>query len=142
MPPGPSGAGRAAATAAVSRESAQASAREAAQEAKQLYRAGKLEFLNLLDAQRTLAQADDAVATSHARLATNQIAIFLALGGGVGVEDSGQPRIMPDLRHFDRPLNPSASEEIQAHELNLSISLCLQSLRTKLEKRDEGGCTT
>jgi hypothetical protein len=32
-------------------------------------------------AQRTLASADDAVASSHVRLATDQVAIFLAFGG-------------------------------------------------------------
>ena len=44
--------------------------------------AGKIDFLSLLDAQRTMASADAALAASHAQLATDQIAIFLALGGG------------------------------------------------------------
>ena len=61
---------------------AQARASEAEQQAKRLYVGGKMDFLALLDAQRTLASADDAVASSHARLATDQVAIFLALGGG------------------------------------------------------------
>jgi multidrug efflux system outer membrane protein len=61
---------------------AQARAVEAEQQAKRLYVGGKMDFLALLDAQRTLASADDAVASSHARLATDQVAIFLALGGG------------------------------------------------------------
>ena len=61
---------------------AQARAREAEQQAKRLYVGGKMDFLALLDAQRTLASADDAVATSHGRLATDQVAIFLSLGGG------------------------------------------------------------
>jgi NodT family efflux transporter outer membrane factor (OMF) lipoprotein len=61
---------------------AQARAREAEQQAKRLYVGGKIDFLALLDAQRTLASADDAMAASHARLATDQVAIFLALGGG------------------------------------------------------------
>ena len=61
---------------------AQARAREAEQQAKRLYVGGKIDFLALLDAQRTLASADDAVASSHARLATDQVGIFLALGGG------------------------------------------------------------
>src|SRR5882672_5617994 len=46
------------------------------------HRGVKIDFLALLDAQRTLASADDALAVSHARLATDQVAIFLALGGG------------------------------------------------------------
>ena len=61
---------------------AQVRARESEQQAKRLYVGGKMDFLALLDAQRTLASADDAVASSHARLATDQVAIFLALGGG------------------------------------------------------------
>jgi multidrug efflux system outer membrane protein len=61
---------------------AQARASEAEQQAKRLYVGGKIDFLALLDAQRTLASADDALAASHARLATDQVAIFLALGGG------------------------------------------------------------
>ena len=61
---------------------AQARAREAEQEAQRLHDRGKTDFLSLLDAQRTLASADGALAASHAQLATDQIAIFLALGGG------------------------------------------------------------
>ena len=61
---------------------AQARAGEAQQEAQRLYDGGKIDFLSLLDAQRTLASADGVLAASHAQLATDQIAIFLALGGG------------------------------------------------------------
>ena len=61
---------------------AQARASEAEEQAKRLYVGGKIDFLALLDAQRTQASADDALAASHARLATDQVAIFLALGGG------------------------------------------------------------
>jgi multidrug efflux system outer membrane protein len=63
-------------------ETVQARAREAEQQARRLYTGGKIAFLPLLDAQRTLASADDAVAASHARLATDQVAVFLALGRG------------------------------------------------------------
>jgi multidrug efflux system outer membrane protein len=35
-----------------------------------------------MDAQRTLAAADGALAASHAQLATEEIAVFLAHGGG------------------------------------------------------------
>ena len=61
---------------------AQARAREAEQEAQQLYTGGKIDFLSLLDTQRSMAAADAALAASHAQLASDQIAIFLALGGG------------------------------------------------------------
>ena len=61
---------------------AQTRAREAAQEQARLYAAGKIDFLPLLDAERILAGADSAAAASHAELATDEIALFLALGGG------------------------------------------------------------
>lgn len=61
---------------------AQTRAGEAQQEAQRLYDGGKIDFQTLLDAQRTLASADGVLAASHAQLATDQIAIFLALGGG------------------------------------------------------------
>jgi NodT family efflux transporter outer membrane factor (OMF) lipoprotein len=61
---------------------AQARAAEAEQQAQRLYLGGKIDFLSLLDAQRTLAAADSALAASHAQLAADQVAIFLALGGG------------------------------------------------------------
>ncbi|HUA26786.1 MAG TPA: efflux transporter outer membrane subunit [Steroidobacteraceae bacterium] len=61
---------------------AEARASEAEHEADQLYRGGKIDFLSLLDAQRTLDSADDQLAASHVQLATDQIELFLALGGG------------------------------------------------------------
>lgn len=61
---------------------AQARASEAEQEAEQLYRGGKVDFISLLDAQRSLDFADDALAASHAELSADQIGMFLALGGG------------------------------------------------------------
>jgi outer membrane protein, multidrug efflux system len=61
---------------------ARARAEEAEQQAQRLYVGGKLDSLSLLDAQRSLAAADSALAASHAQLAADQVAIFLALGGG------------------------------------------------------------
>jgi multidrug efflux system outer membrane protein len=61
---------------------ARARAGEAEQQAQRLYIGGKIDFLPLLDAQRSLAAADNALATSHARVAADQITIFLVLGGG------------------------------------------------------------
>jgi hypothetical protein len=40
------------------------------------------DFLPFLDAQRSLTAAGPARAASHAQLAADQVAIFLALGGG------------------------------------------------------------
>jgi outer membrane protein, multidrug efflux system len=61
---------------------AQARAKEAEEQASRLYMGGKSDFLSFLDAQRTLDGADEALALSHARLATDQVTVFLALGGG------------------------------------------------------------
>jgi multidrug efflux system outer membrane protein len=46
------------------------------------YGAGAENFLAVLDAQRTLATAEAALAASRAQLTTDQIAMFKALGGG------------------------------------------------------------
>ena len=46
------------------------------------YEAGALDFLDVLDAQRTLVTGDAALATSTEELASDQIAVFKALGGG------------------------------------------------------------
>jgi NodT family efflux transporter outer membrane factor (OMF) lipoprotein len=54
----------------------------ASSQADKLYRYGRADFLTKLDADRTLASADSAVAASSAQLAQDQVALFLALGGG------------------------------------------------------------
>ena len=53
-----------------------------AEQAGKLFRFGRGDFLSLLDAQRSLAQAEVAYAAATAQLADDQIAVFLALGGG------------------------------------------------------------
>ena len=54
----------------------------ASQQATTLYRAGRTDFLTTLDAERSLASVQSALAASDAQLATDQVALFLALGGG------------------------------------------------------------
>ena len=54
----------------------------AASQARALQRAGRTDFLSALDAERTLASADGTLAASDAQLATDQVSLFLALGGG------------------------------------------------------------
>ena len=54
----------------------------AAAQARQLFRLGKTDYLTVLDAERTLAGNESALAASQAQLAGDQIAVFLALGGG------------------------------------------------------------
>jgi NodT family efflux transporter outer membrane factor (OMF) lipoprotein len=54
----------------------------ASRQADKLYRFGRVDFLSKLDADRALATAESAVAASDAQLATDQVNLFLALGGG------------------------------------------------------------
>src|SRR5690606_36254032 len=54
----------------------------AAAQAEQLFHAGKTDYLTVLDAQRTLAADESALAASQAALSNDQIDLFLALGGG------------------------------------------------------------
>lgn len=51
-------------------------------QAQALYRAGRSPYLAGLDAQRVLAQSEAALATADSQVATDQVNLFLALGGG------------------------------------------------------------
>lgn len=55
---------------------------EAARQARLLYAHGRENMLAVLDAGRTLASADAALAASDSLLSSEQITLFLALGGG------------------------------------------------------------
>lgn len=61
---------------------AAAQARSAYADAQRLQAAGRSGALATLDAERTLASTDAALAAIRAQLAQDQVAIFLALGGG------------------------------------------------------------
>jgi multidrug efflux system outer membrane protein len=54
----------------------------AAELARVQYREGALDFLRLLDAERTALQAEDALATAETDLNTSVVVIYKALGGG------------------------------------------------------------
>ena len=54
----------------------------AAQQSARLYQFGRTDFLARLDADRTLATSESALAVSDAQLAADQVQLFLALGGG------------------------------------------------------------
>ncbi|MCZ4052821.1 TolC family protein [Oxalobacter sp. OxGP1] len=51
-------------------------------QARRLYRHGRIDFLSTLDSERTLAADESAYAASTAKLVDDQISVFLALGGG------------------------------------------------------------
>lgn len=58
------------------------SARETQQIAEQRYAAGLADFLSVLEAQRTLLSLEDQLASSMGELASAQIQLYKALGGG------------------------------------------------------------
>ena len=49
---------------------------------ERLYRGGVSDFLDTLDAERTLIQAENSLAAATADVAQDQIGLFMALGGG------------------------------------------------------------
>jgi NodT family efflux transporter outer membrane factor (OMF) lipoprotein len=57
-------------------------AEEAARQERQRYEAGRTPYLARLDAERTLADTETALAESDSLVAMRQIDLFLALGGG------------------------------------------------------------
>jgi multidrug efflux system outer membrane protein len=69
--------------------SAQAS-QNAANLAHQRYEGGVTDFLSVLDAERTLLEAQDRLADSQTRTATAYVAVYKALGGGVPVTGGKQ----------------------------------------------------
>jgi NodT family efflux transporter outer membrane factor (OMF) lipoprotein len=56
--------------------------RRALELARQIYRSGLGEFLNVLDAERSLFQAEDSLAQSQGTVSVNLVALYKALGGG------------------------------------------------------------
>lgn len=56
-----------------------------------LYAGGIGEFLDTLDAERTLIAADDALASATAQVSQDQVSLFMALGGGW----EGAPAVTP-----------------------------------------------
>jgi len=69
---------------------ATASAREALQIAEHRYASGLTDFLNVLDSQRTLLSLEDQLASSTGELASAQIQLYKAVGGGWSPTDSAQ----------------------------------------------------
>jgi outer membrane protein TolC len=54
----------------------------ASRQTAKLYQFGRTDFLAALDADRTLATAENMLAASDAQLAADQVQLFMALGGG------------------------------------------------------------
>jgi NodT family efflux transporter outer membrane factor (OMF) lipoprotein len=65
-------------------QSARTRAQDAARDTQRLFEAGRIGYLPVLDAQRTLSQIEQNVAAADSRVAADQVNLFLALGGGWG----------------------------------------------------------
>jgi NodT family efflux transporter outer membrane factor (OMF) lipoprotein len=63
-------------------QSARTQAQNAAQDTQRQFEAGRIGYLPVLDALRTLAQVEQNVAAAESRVAVDQVNLFLALGGG------------------------------------------------------------
>ena len=59
-----------------------AATRRAVRTANELYLKGLIDFLNVLDAQRSLYSAENDLAQSEAAMASNMVSLYKALGGG------------------------------------------------------------
>jgi multidrug efflux system outer membrane protein len=59
-----------------------ASNQRAVELAQELYRAGLSDFLSVLEAEKELYRSEDELAQSEARVSTNLVALYKALGGG------------------------------------------------------------
>ncbi len=69
-------------------ERAAAASREADTLARQQYEAGSIDFLQVLDAERTLLSAEQSLVTTDADLSSAHIRLYKALGGGWSVAPS------------------------------------------------------
>jgi multidrug efflux system outer membrane protein len=79
--------------------SAAQASRRAAEMARDRYRGGLVSQLELIDAQRTQYQAEDALAEAEGRMLRNAIQLAKALGGGFALAD----RMMPSVPPMDHP---------------------------------------
>ena len=73
-------------------EAAVKSSEESLRLANQLYANGLSNFINVLDAERSLYQAQDALVQSDRTISANLIALYKSLGGGWETLD-GQPQL-------------------------------------------------
>jgi multidrug efflux system outer membrane protein len=63
--------------------------------ARDRYKQGLTDFLQVLDAQRQLLSTEDDLAQSDQAIATNLVALYKALGGGWEIQPNPQPTSAP-----------------------------------------------
>jgi NodT family efflux transporter outer membrane factor (OMF) lipoprotein len=74
--------------------------RKAVELATTLYTQGNTDFLNVLDAQRSLYASEDALIQSTGSVSTNLVALFKSLGGGWSEEQEQKPAVRPDSKNL------------------------------------------
>ncbi|MBK9128908.1 MAG: efflux transporter outer membrane subunit [Phycisphaerales bacterium] len=73
--------------------------RRAVEISTELYSRGLTSFLNVLESQRALFQAEDQLVQSEQAAVTSLIALYKALGGGWAASDVGSPTTLPADRY-------------------------------------------
>jgi len=71
------------------------SARKSVSQVRSLYENGLVTFLNVLDAERSLAEQEDQLAQSTGQLSRNLVSIYRSLGGGWDVPEEKQATASP-----------------------------------------------
>jgi NodT family efflux transporter outer membrane factor (OMF) lipoprotein len=82
--------------------------------ATQLYAQGQTDFLNVLDAQRSLYASQDALVQSTRDISTDMVALYKALGGGWSEADGAEPR--PSRVPFGAVLNQISGGQLARPE--------------------------
>lgn len=96
--------------------SSAASYRSAASLSQSLYKTGASSFLDVLDAERSLYSAEDALIQSRVAIATDYIALNKALGGGWnGTVDTSTPEVVDKNTgpRLAKPLLPPVAPALQ-----------------------------
>ena len=78
-----------------------------------LYTAGRTDFLNVLNAQRSLFVSEDALAQSIRSVSTQLVALYKALGGGWEEESTSsisQPQAITEPAIAETPAIPGQAE--------------------------------
>jgi outer membrane protein, multidrug efflux system len=88
---------------------------EAARLARVRYQSGQIDLLEVLDAERTMLQAQDASADSRARSATAAVSVYQALAGGWPQQKVARLDVSPGGGHMDSPPQLASSNR-ETHE--------------------------
>jgi len=83
----------------------------ASRQAHRLYDYGRIDFLAMLDTDRTLAEYESRLAESEAQLARDQVTLFLALGGGWDPAATKEKTEETDTRNITPSGSPPVVQE-------------------------------